>query len=270
LGPRGRAPARALSTRSRRSQKGAVRRRRRPAFRIKDRARAGAALIAVACAAALVVVALANLARVEDVTVVGAKHVSRDAARSQSGLDGVPMFLASAADARAQLRTLPAVRDAKVEILLPSTARITLVEREAVGRWVANDNTEWFIDATGVLFPSAARAGAPELRVFDERAPRSAGERIDPPALVEAALRLAALAPGELRADATDLRVVMTAGVNGLVLRTAAAKWEIRFGSADRFDEKLSNLKRFLRDNPTRRLDYVDVRSPDRIVFSPN
>jgi cell division septal protein FtsQ len=221
------------------------------------------------CAAALVVVARADLAHVEDVVVVGAKHVSRDAVRSQSGLDEVPTFLASSADARAQLRTLPAVRDAQVEILLPGTARITLREREAVGRWVASDNVEWFIDAGGVLFPSIDRKGAPDLRIFDERPPRTGGERIDPPALVEAALRLAAIAPSELRADATDLRVVMTAGANGLVLRTGA-KWEIRFGSADRFDEKLSLAKRFLRDNPTRRLDYVDVRSPDRIVFSPN
>ena len=201
--------------------------------------------------------------------VVGGKHVSRDAARSQSGLDGVPTFLASAADARAQLRTLAAVRDARVEILLPGAARITLVERQAVGRWVASDNVEWFIDASGILFPSIDRTGAPDLRVFDERGARSAGERIDPPALVEAALRLAALAPGELRTDATEVRVVMTAGANGLVVRTAA-RWEIRFGTADRFDEKLSLAKRFLVDNPTRRLDYVDVRSPDRIVFSPN
>lgn len=226
-------------------------------------------MVAIACAAALLVVSFADLARVEEVVVAGAKHVSRDAARSQSGLDGVSTFLGSAADARRRLRTLPAVRDARVEIVLPSTARITLVEREAVGRWVASDNVEWFIDASGVLFPSIDRTGAPDLRVVDERGPRSAGERIDPPALVEAALRLAALATGELRADATELRVVMTAGANGLVLRTGA-KWEIRFGSADRFDEKLSLAKRFLRDNPTRRLDYVDVRSPDRIVFSPN
>jgi cell division septal protein FtsQ len=223
----------------------------------------------VACAAALVVVAFAELVRVQEVMVVGAKHVSRDAARSQSGLDGVLTFRASAAEARAQLRTLPAVRDARVEIVLPGAARITLVEREAVGRWIASDNVEWFIDASGVLFPSIDRTGAPDLRVFDERVPRSAGERIDPPPLVEAALRLAALASGELRGDATDLRVVMTAGASGLVLRTGA-KWEVRFGSADRFDEKLSLVKRFLRDNPTRRLDYVDVRSPDRIVFSPN
>jgi cell division septal protein FtsQ len=225
--------------------------------------------VAVACAAALVVVGLADLARIDDVIVVGAKHVSRDAARSQSGLDGVPTFLASAGDARTQLRTLPAVRDARVEIELPSTARITLVEREAVGRWVASDHVEWFIDSNGVLFPSIDRTAAPDLRVFDERSPHSGGERIDPPSLVEAALRLAALAPGELRGDATDLRVVMTAGASGLVLRTGA-RWEIRFGNADRFDEKLSLARRFLRDNPNRRLDYVDVRSPDRIVFSPN
>ncbi len=215
------------------------------------------------------VIAFANVAQVEDVVVVGARHLSRDAARAQSGLDGVPTFLASGADARAQLRTLAAVRDARVEILLPGAARITVVERQAVGRWVASDNVEWFIDSNGILFRSIDRTGAPDLRVFDERAAHSAGERIDPPALVEAALRLAALAPGELRADATDLRVVMTAGPNGLVLRTAA-RWEIRFGTADRFDEKLSLAKRFLVDNPTRRLDYVDVRSPDRIVFSPN
>jgi cell division septal protein FtsQ len=155
-----------------------------------------------------------------------------------------------------------------VEILLPSSARITLLERQAVGRWVASDGVEWFIDSNGVLFPSVDRTGAPDLRVFDERAPHTAGERIEP-ATLEVALRLAALAPGELRADATDLRVVMSAGANGLVLRTGA-RWEIRFGTADRFDEKLSIAKRFLVDNPTRRLDYVDVRSPDRIVFSPN
>jgi cell division septal protein FtsQ len=217
----------------------------------------------------MLILALANVARVDDVVVVGAKHVSRDAARTQSGLDGVPTFLASAADARQQLRSLAAVRDARVELLLPGAARITLVERQAVGRWIASDSVEWFIDASGVLFPSIDRSAAPDLRVFDERAPHTAGERIEPPALIEAALRLAALAPGELRADATDLRVVMTAGANGLVLRTGT-RWEIRFGTADRFDEKLSLAKRFLVDNPTRRLDYVDVRSPDRIVFSPN
>lgn len=211
--------------------------------------------------------ALADLERVEAVTVVGARHVSRDAARTASGLDGAQTFLASAGDARARVKSLPAVRDARVEISLPSAARITVVEREAVGRWIAG-GVEWYVDAGGFVFPSIDPLGAPDLRVTDERAKLVLGEPLDA-ALMTAALRLASLAPGELRADATDLRVIVTPGVNGLVLRTGAG-WEIRFGTAERFDEKLSNAKRFLRDNATRRLDYVDVRAPERIVFSPN
>jgi len=54
----------------------------------------------------------------------------------------------------------------------------------------------------------------------------------------------------------------------GLVLRTGAG-WEVRFGGPEDLDRKLELARRFLRENPTRRLDYLDVRSPERIVFSP-
>ena len=198
---------------------------------------------------------------------VGARHVRVAQAVAQSGLRDQPAFLSSATDARARLRALPAVKDAKVEIALPDTARITLSEREAIGRWIASDGLEWYVDADGVLFPSADPNGAPQLRVWDERPPHSAGERLDP-ALVQVALRLAAIASGELRADATSPRAVMSAGPSGLLLRFGSG-WEIRFGGAESFDEKLALAKRFLRDNPQRRLDYVDVRSVDRIVVSP-
>jgi hypothetical protein len=87
------------------------------------------------------------------------------------------------------------------------------------------------------------------------------------PAVVAGALRLAHIAPGELRADATRPEVRIDA-TQGLVLRTGAG-WEIRFGTPADLEQKLSNAKKMLSDNPTRRLDYVDVRRPDRIVFSP-
>ncbi len=225
------------------------------------------AVIAAACAAGLVWVAFASEPAITTVNVAGARHVRLGQAIAQSALQDTPTFLASAADARAHLRTLAAVRDARVEILLPSSARITLVERQAAGRWVAPNGFEWFVDAEGVLFPSADATAAPQLRVFDERGPLSAGQRLDP-ALVSVALRLAAIAPGELRSDASAPRVVMTAGATGLVLRSGTG-WEVRFGGPDHFDEKLALARRYLRDNPQRRLDYVDVRSPDRIVVSP-
>jgi hypothetical protein len=62
---------------------------------------------------------------------------------------------------------------------------------------------------------------------------------------------------------------VLTAGAGGLLVRVASG-WEIRFGGAERIDDKIALARRFLRDNPQRKLDYVDVRSPDQIVFSPS
>ena len=197
----------------------------------------------------------------------GARHTEPAAAISASGLEGVRAFRASAAEARARLRSLPAVREASVELDVLGTFRIVLVEREAAGRWIAG-GIEWFVDREGVLFSSVDPLAAPALRVTDDSLPRrSAGDRIDP-ALVDVALRLAALAPGELRADMRAPSVRIEAGPSGIVVGSGA-RWELRFGSAERFDEKLAVARQFLRNEPERPLDYVDVRSPDRIVFSP-
>lgn len=237
--------------------------RRRPI----DAGRAGAGLLAGACLAALLWVSGSESIVLTSGQVVGARHTEPGAALRVSGLEGARAFRASAADARARLRSLPAVRDARVDLNVLGTFRIALVEREAAGRWVAG-GTEWFVDREGVLFSSRDALAAPALRIRDEsEARRQAGDRIDP-ALLAAAFRLAALAPGELRADMRAPSVRVEAGPNGIVL-TSGARWELRFGSADRFEEKLAVAREFLRNEPDRPLDYVDVRSPDRIVFSP-
>ena len=199
-------------------------------------------------------------------SVEGTHHVTVGTVVVTSALDGTQTFTASAARARERLLGQPAVRDARVEITVPDRARILLTERTPLGRWVAA-GVEWFVDADGVLFSSIDARAAPELGITDERGARQAGDRLDP-ALVDAALRLARLGPSDLRADATSPHVVLVAGANGLVLRTAAG-WEILFGGAERIDEKIALAKRFLRENPQRKLDYVDVRTPDSIVVSP-
>ena len=229
-----------------------------------DRAVAG--VTAFMCAAAIVAASIGPFWRIRDVAIEGAHHVAVDSVVAASALVGAQSFTASAARARDRLIHLPAVRDARVEIRIPDQARIVLSERVAIARWVSG--TEWFVDADGVLFSSLDPRAAPEIRVTDEQKTRQAGDRLDP-ALVDAATKLARLGPGELRADATSPRVVLAAGATGLVLRFAAG-WEIRFGGAERLDDKIANVRRFLRDNPTRKLDYVDVRSPDQIVFSPS
>jgi hypothetical protein len=221
------------------------------------------------CAAAIVAVSIGPFWRIRDVAIDGAHHVAIDAVVAASGLLETQAFTASTSRARDRLVRLPAVRDARVEILIPGRARVVLSERVALARWVSSaGGTEWFVDADGVLFSSLDPRGAPDLRVTDEQKPRQAGDRLDP-ALVDAATKLARLGPQDLRPDATSPRVVLAAGATGLVLRVATG-WEIRFGGAERIDDKIANARRFLRDNPQRKLDYVDVRSPDQIVFSPS
>jgi hypothetical protein len=223
-----------------------------------------AGLVAVVCTAAGAVGAFGGVFLIRDVAVEGTHHTTVDAAVTASALVGVPLFTASATRARERLMRIPAVRDARVDILFPERARITLIERVALGRWVAGGG-ELFVDADGVLFGSLDARAAPEVRITDERGARQPGDRLDP-ALVAAAMRLARLSPADLRADATGTRVVLTPG--GLVLRTAAG-WEIRFGGPEGIDDKILQARRFLRDNEQRKLDYLDVRTPDSIVFSP-
>lgn len=262
MGARGRGAAATLSGRtSRRS------RARRRTLRLRVPARPLAAAVAILCAAGIGWLALADTPRIARVVVTGAHHVTPAQAIVASGLEGQRVFVASASAARDRLRALAAVRDARVDVDLPDGARVALVERSPVGRWLDPGGVEWLVDADGVLFASADPAAAPQLRVTDERAARAAGERIDP-ALVAAAMRLAGIASGELRADATGPSVAVRKDASGLVLRFGTG-WEIRFGGPERIEEKLAIVRGFLRDEPRRDLDYVDVRSPDRIVYSP-
>ncbi len=227
--------------------------------------------LAAGCGIALLVIGLGGSPRIAALSVNGARHLTRDQIVASAGLVGRPVFSASASEARAELLRLPPVRDARVRITLPDAAQIDISEREALGRWVVGA-VEWYVDADGMLFASADPQGAPAIRVRDDRGAtrtcvgRTGGRCVDP-AVVAGALRLARIAPGELRADALKPEVRVDP-IQGLVVGSGAG-WEIRFGSADDLEKKLSNAKKVLSDDPKRRLDYVDVRSPDRIVFSP-
>lgn len=256
------AVARARATRGRRPVRSRLPPIRRPG---------GWTALAAVCAAVLLVIGVSGSPKVVALSVHGARHLTRDQVVAAAGLTGKPVFSASAAVARASLLRLMAVRDAQVRITLPDNVEIDVAERDAVARWVVG-SVEWYVDADGALFASADPQGAPLIRVTDDRAATkscagSAGGRCVDPALLAAALRLTRIAPGELRADAIKPEVRVDA-TQGLVVRSGAG-WEIRFGSADDLEKKLSNAKKVLSDDPKRRLDYIDVRSPDRIVFSP-
>jgi hypothetical protein len=226
-----------------------------------------AGVVAAVCAAGIATLVFVDVEPIPSVEVSGARHVTAETARELTALVGTPLFRASASEARTVLLASASIRDARVELGLPTSARITLMEREAAGRWIVG-RLEWFVDADGVLFASSDPTAAPALRVTDDRSPsRSAGDRLDPE-VVAAALRLAKIAPGELRPDATAPSVRIDPGPSGIILETGGG-WEVRFGEPRGIEEKLALVMRFLREEPGRRLEYVDVRSTDRIVFSP-
>jgi hypothetical protein len=81
-------------------------------------------------------------------------------------------------------------------------------------------------------------------------------------------VRLAKIAPGELRADAVRPAVRIEPGPNGIVLASGAG-WEVRFGGPERIEDKLAAALIVIRERGDRRLEYVDVRTLPQVVVSP-
>jgi cell division protein FtsQ len=73
---------------------------------------------------------------VADIEVVGRAMTSREAIlRAVGAQRGTPILSISPAQAKAQLETLPWVRSAAVERILPDTLRITIAERQPLAFW---------------------------------------------------------------------------------------------------------------------------------------
>jgi hypothetical protein len=91
----------------------------------------------------------------------GATFTSRSEVEALIGLENAPNLFRFAADRLArELVTLPAVETANVEIQLPSTIVVDLVEREPRLVWVIGSN-RYVVDQDGLLFGFVDGAGNP-------------------------------------------------------------------------------------------------------------
>lgn len=221
-----------------------------------------AGLLALACAAGFAAALGAPAFVIREVAVAGAARIDPGEVRDRSGLFGENAFRASVSDAAARVRGLPAVRDARVTVLLPDRARVEVEERIPVAV-ISAAGQRLFVDHEGALFSAVATADAlPTLE--DESARHAPGERIDA-ALVVAARTVAALQPAYFGRQVERLRLTQA---YGLVL-TLERGTEVRLGSTDRLDAKLDAARRVVLPRASRRLDYVDVRSLDGIAYFP-
>ena len=91
----------------------------------------------------------------------GARFTSRTEVEALMGFDGSPNLFRFGADRLAEeLVTLPAVESAKVDVRLPSTVVVSIVEREPRLVWVIGGN-RYVVDQDGLLFGLVDDAGNP-------------------------------------------------------------------------------------------------------------
>jgi cell division protein FtsQ len=89
--------------------------------------------------------------RVDEVFVVGRHHTSKEAILEALGVErGAPIFILDLDDARQRILTLPWVRSASIERLLPDTLVVRIVERQPVALW-QRDHDFSVIDEDGAV-----------------------------------------------------------------------------------------------------------------------
>lgn len=114
---------------------------------------------------------------VKDMYLEGRETISVDAIRRAAGVNrGDPIFAASPEEVKERLESIPGVREAQVERVLPNALHIHIVERRPVAIW-QHDGQLNLIDDKGVVMSEAAANQHPNLLlVVGDDAPEHAVE----------------------------------------------------------------------------------------------
>ncbi len=108
--------------------------------------------------------------------IVGASLTPQSTVRSELAVDdGINLFRLSTDGMAQRLRTLPTVAGATIEVALPDTLRVRLVEREAVVIWQVGTR-RFLVDGQGVAFADAT--GTTGLPLIDDRRVRGGGPTV--------------------------------------------------------------------------------------------
>jgi cell division septal protein FtsQ len=218
-------------------------------------------LLALLCAAVFAGLTAFPVLAVRDVAIVGASSVEVAAVREAAALDGQNPFTVSAVEAAVRVRQLPSVHDARVSVGLPDRAAVEVTERVALlvvgfaGGWL-------YADGSGVLFSGDDPRREPLLE--DETRTYRPGDRV-PAGVVGAVREVASAQTGFFGSGLARSRLTAAYGLVFVLDRGT----EVRVGTTEQLDRKKELARRILLERSGRRLDYVDVRSPDRVVFFP-
>jgi hypothetical protein len=239
---------------ARRSRTPLPSRRTRPVRRASaglSAVRAGAALAILVSSAAIYGVGASSAFDYTKLEVDGLRYTDSTAVeQALAGARGENLFRLSTRPLEAALDALPTVRSAHVDVRLPGTIAVSVVERTPVLIWQVGAQ-RLLADADGSLFalaPTKPPAGAPALPVIDDQRTASACPIVDPgvdarraaPLCLtvgshlgaidlDAATRLASLLPPDVGSSAVSLAISVT-DENGFVVETRPASWSAVFG----------------------------------------
>jgi hypothetical protein len=207
--------------------------------------------------------------------------------RALGSLDGSALLTVDATSLAAELQRLPAVAQARVEMVLPDAVKVTLVEKVAAFVWQtsavrlvgAADGTLIGQVALGTEVPVDLAA----VPLIDDRRVESrnviVGDRIDLPTLA-AGLRLSMVTPALLGSTALDLGVRLT-DEDGFLLVSRGAGWQADFGffppqdegGSDTLDERVNAQVAAVRTlfsvQGEAHVSWVDARDPGRVYWRP-
>ncbi len=240
--------------------------RRREVRQERQRARRRRTLWLVALlllVAGLVAIERSPLVALDEVQVAGTDRLAEDTVREAAGLElGTSTLRLRLSDAEDAVRELALVEDVQARRVDPLTVEILVEERRPV--LVAEGAGDVVIlDRAGVVLAEEDRDDLPRI-VLDEAPPEPGDDTAEVSALDNAFQVWQGLS-GPLRAevvryDAPDEHGLVLELEQGIV---------VRFGRADRLDEKVRALGAVLEDVGDTPVRAIDVRAPRAPVVEP-
>jgi len=243
-----------------------ISRRRRAVARSKRR-RVMTWLGSIAALGALGWVALGSpLLAVDEVRVVGGEHTTSEDVALAAGLGPDDnLLLLSTADVAAKAETLPWVRSAEVDRMLPGTVRVRVTER-VPAMVVALGAARWTIDARGFVLDSGAVNAKLPILGGAETGDIEIGAQLTTPE-IQHALKAFRSMSKKLRAKI----IAVVAPSFERISFSLADGTLIRFGAAEKLAAKNQVLNALLAKlaQQNKSAAYIDVRVPTSPAVAP-
>ena len=220
-------------------------------------------VVLLAIVAAFVVVERSDLVGLEEVRVVGTQRLTPEQVTEAADLPlGTSPLRLRLDAAEERVEALPLVFEARSRRVDPLTVEIVVVERvPAVNARHGDERV--MIDRHGVVVAEGNLAGLPQIVLAAD--PPRPGERVDAAPALANAHRAWQQISGPVRAEV----VRYDADGPDLLDLQLASGVTVRFGRAERVDEKVRALGAVLEDLHDTEVATIDVRAPSTPVVTP-